>query len=182
MKRRPPEFVPWDIDVARYNFSANCGPAAFAVITETEVCRVMRYFAHFEHSPWTTLTHMRRAFTDAGWQIEVQRQALPVRGVVLIQWLGPWTKTNFFSRWSLPHTHWIAVNRGWVFDHTVGEWQTLKQWQRDTAAAFISEIPQARGWAVKYGVEAISCQTAWLGSAGTTPRSSSPASAFSLSS
>jgi hypothetical protein len=86
----PSEFVPWDIEVARLNFGANCGPSAFAAATGREVCRIMRYFAHFEQSQcWTNLTHMRRAFEQAGYNTEVSRLEMPVVGVALIQWTGP---------------------------------------------------------------------------------------------
>ena len=149
-----PDFVPWDIEVARLNFGANCGPSAFAAATGRDVCRIMRYFAHFEQSQcWTNLTQMRSAFEEAGYVTEVSRMKLPAVGVALIQWTGPWTEKHFFSRWSLVHTHWIAVNNGRVFDHTVGAWQTLSQWISDTASGFLDEIPQASGWSVKYGVE-----------------------------
>jgi len=159
-----PRYVPWDIEVARINFGANCGPASFATATRREVCRIMQYFAHFDHSPWTTLTQMRRAFLAAGQAIEVYRCRMPTRGVVLVQWLGPWTQKDLFSRWSLVHTHWIAVEDEWIFDCTAGEWQTRFEWQRRTASAFLSDIPHACGWAVKYGIEVITSHSNWLGS------------------
>lgn len=149
---RPP-FVPWDIEIARINFSANCGPSSFAAITEREVCRVMRFFQHFEHSPWTNLTQMRRAFAEAGYEHEVHRREMPQHGVALIQWLGSWTRADFFSRWSLPYTHWVAVEGDWVFDYTVAEWQTVADWQHRTVPSFLAKIPHACGWAVKYGIE-----------------------------
>ena len=157
-----PEFVPWDIEVARLNFGANCGPSAFAAATGREVCRIMRYFAHFEQSQcWTNLTHMRRAFEQAGYHTEVFRLEMPVVGVALIQWTGPWTQKHFFSRWSLVHTHWVAISGDWVFDHTVGEWQSLLRWSRETAPEFLAEIPQASGWSVKYGLE-VKSSSNWL--------------------
>lgn len=148
-----PAFVPWDIEVARINFGANCGPASFAALTGKEVCRVIGYFPHFEHSNWTNLTQMLRAFDEAGYEMTVHRRAFPVHGVALIQWLGPWTERDFFSRWSLPYTHWIAVEGKWVFDHTVGSWEKLEVWRDETVPEFLSETPRATGWAVKYGVE-----------------------------
>jgi hypothetical protein len=160
---RPPVFVPWDIDVARINFGANCGPSSFAAITGREVCRIMRYFLHFERCQWTNLTQMRHAFSEAGYVTNVRKCELPVRGVALMQWLGPWTKKKFFSHWSLIHTHWIAVHNGWVFDHTAGQWQSFREWQRQTATKYISEIPQATGWAVKYGVDVSQSSSAWFG-------------------
>jgi len=149
-------YVPWDIEVARLNFGANCGPSAFAAATGREVCRVMRYFAHFEHSPWTNLSQMKAALLASGCIFEVHQRAFPRSGVALVQWLGPWTKPYFFSRWSLLHTHWIAVDGMWVFDHTIEKWQTVSQWSRTTAADFIAQIPSAHGWAIKYGIDVVS--------------------------
>jgi hypothetical protein len=148
-----PTFVPWDIEVARVNFGANCGPSAFAALSGTEVCRVMRYFPHFEHANWTNLTQMVRALESADYEAEVRRRAFPSRGLALIQWLGPWTEGDFFSRWSLPYTHWVAVEDQWVFDHTAEKWHGLRDWAGSVAKGFVSEIPRATGWAVKYGIE-----------------------------
>src|SRR5437667_11469132 len=85
-------FVPWDIEIARINFGANCGPASFAAITGKEVCRVMGHFHHFEHSRWTNLTQMLRAFAATDYGTKVHKCVLPARGVALVQWLGPWTE------------------------------------------------------------------------------------------
>jgi len=158
------EFVPWDIEIARINFGANCGPAAFAAVTGSEVCRVMRYFRHFEHSKWTNLTQMRRAFTDAGYEVAVLKRQFPQRGIALIQWLGPWTRKHFFSRWSLIYTHWVAVQGKRLFDHTVAAWQPIQQWRKEVAPDFVSQIPKARGWEIKYGVEVHKSQLSCLGS------------------
>jgi hypothetical protein len=167
-----PEFVPRDIEAARVNFGANCGPASFAAATGREVCRVMRFFRHFEDDPWTNLTQMKFALIESGHKIDVLKRRFPVQGVALIQWLGPWTKKDFFSRWSLLHTHWVAVQRTWIFDHTVGEWQTLEQWRDATASDFVSQIRRADGWAVKYGVEVENSNINWStsGAGGTTER------------
>ena len=115
-------FVPWDIDVADYNFGANCGPVSFATTAGLEVCRVMRYFSHFEKKPWTNLTQMRRAFAETGIETTTLKRAWPIRGVALIQWLGPWTERDFFAGWTLEHTHWVAVEGQLIFDYTQREW------------------------------------------------------------
>ncbi len=146
-------FVPWDVDIARINFGANCGPAAFAAVTRCEVCRVMRYFPQFPERRWTNLTQMLRAFAEAGYATQVERCAAPSRGVALVQWLGPWTEKQFFSRWSLIHTHWIGVEGDRVFDHNACRWQTLGEWAAGTAAGLIAEVRRATGWRIKYGVE-----------------------------
>ena len=146
-------FVPWDVEVARVNFGANCGPAAFAAVTQQEVCRVMQYFPQFPECRWTNLTQMLRAFAEAGYATQVQKCAAPSRGVALVQWLGPWTEKQFFSRWSLIHTHWIGVESDRVFDHNACCWQTLGEWAAGTAAGLIAEVRRATGWRIKYGVE-----------------------------
>jgi hypothetical protein len=152
METTPRLYVPWDVEVAEINFGANCGPCSFAAITGKEVCRVMALFPHFENAQWTNLTQMMRAFSDSGHETRMRRCEFPDRGVALIQWLGPWTEKRFFSRWSLIHTHWVAVEGGWIYDYSVGAWQTVSAWQATVADEFISEIPGARGWAVKYGI------------------------------
>ena len=149
----PPEFIPWDIQIARINFSANCGPSSFAAIAKKEVCRVMQYFLHFEHFQGTNLTQMRAAFKEAGYHTDVKREIFPEHGVALIQLLGPWTQKHFFSRWSLTQTHWVAVHQGWIFDHIAATWMTKPEWNQDVARELVADVPHATGWAVKYGVE-----------------------------
>ena len=146
-------FVPWDIDVAHVNFGANCGPAAFAAVTQREVCRVMQYFPQFPDRCWTNLTQMLCAFAAAGYSARVEKYAVPSRGVALVQWLGPWTQKQFFSRWSLNHTHWVGVEGDGIFDHNARCWQTFGAWSAGTAAELVSEVPRATGWRIKYGVE-----------------------------
>jgi hypothetical protein len=164
---KPPLFVRWDIEVARINFGANCGPAAFAAITQRDVCRVMGHFVHFEHSRWTNLTQMLRAFVEAGFCTRIHRCVLPSHGVALVQWLGPWTENDFFSRWSLVHTHWVAVEGDWIFDHTAGYWQSFSDWQNRTAPEFVGAIPRATGWRVKYGVDVSRAVQSELGHPGS---------------
>lgn len=177
-----PAFIPWDLDIAGINFGANCGPISFAVTTEREVCRIMRFFPHFKYSRSTNLTQMLRAYREADYQTKINKCQLPEFGVALIQWTGPWTAKHFFSRWSLVYTHWIAVNHGWIFDHTAGEWQEFPQWESEVVPDFISQIPRATGWAVKYGVGLIPSKNISLGSGEESACSSSLAPAASFSS
>lgn len=170
-------FVPWDISVARINFGANCGPISFAAATEREVCRVMQFFTHFEEKRWTNLTQMRAAFARAGFETCIRRQSWPERGVALIQWLGPWTNREFFSRWSLLHTHWLAVDGDWVFDHTERRWMPKQEWADEVAPLFLREIRHATGWALKYGV--VSNNSNWPKSGSATASSAGETFNFS---
>ena len=160
----PSLFVPWDIEMARINFGANCGPVSFAVATHQEVCPVMQHFRHFEHHRWTNLTQMRRAFRSVGLQTVLLRRRLPDYGVALIQWLGPWTLRDFYSPWSLIYTHWIAVNHGEVYDHTVGSWHPLSYWESEIAPSILKTKRLSTGWTVKYGLQAPHPQSACKGS------------------
>jgi hypothetical protein len=151
--KNKPTFVPWDIEVARINFKANCGPSAFAAITKNQVCRVLQYFPHFRDHQSTNLTEMTNALGAAGYVTEIRKQIFPQHGLALIQFLGPWTERHFFSRWSLIHTHWIAVDGDWRFDHTTGKWMETDEWAYKIAPAFVAETSRATGWAVKFGME-----------------------------
>lgn len=158
---KTPRFIPWDIEVARINFGANCGPASFAAITGNEVCRVMRYFPHFEDYQYTNVTQMRYAFGEAGYTVN-RTSDFPSFGVALIQWLGPWSKRVRFSRWNQVHTHWVALDGEWIFDHTAEKWQRIEEWSQNTASGFISEISGATGWAVRSGMEVSQGNSNWL--------------------
>lgn len=146
-------YVPWDIEIARFNFGANCGPIAFAVSTQMEVCDAMQYFPHFAdaHRRWTNSLQMGAALDAAGIHAQRLRQSFPTAGLALIQWLGPWTQPDFFSRHSLRYTHWVAVADEEIFDPNAGQWLTKSNWSSEFASACLSEIRSASGWAVKYG-------------------------------
>ena len=162
-----PTFVPWDLEIARNNFGANCGPASFAAVTGDRVCLIMQYFLHFEHSKWTNLTQMRQAFRMAGHDYCLLKRRLPTVGVALVQWMGPWTERDFFARNSLPYTHWVGVIGDWIFENSLENWVSLSEWSAWAQSECVKSIPTATHWAVKYGVElsnsSASCRT---GSAG----------------
>lgn len=154
-------FVPWDIEIARYNFGANCGPIAFAVAMKLEVCDVMQFFPHFafENMRWTNATHMRAALASAGVYSERIDRSFPDTGLALVQWLGPWTERNYYSRQSLRYTHWVAVDNGHIYDPNAGQWLSFKDWDETFAPACVQEIARASGWSVKYGFATISSHT-----------------------
>lgn len=154
-------FVPWDIEIARYNFGANCGPIAFAVAAKMEVCDAMQFFPHFaiENRRWTNSMQMREALNAVGVEAERLKQSFPESGLALVQWLGPWTERAFFSRGSLRYTHWVAVDGDHLFDPNADQWMTLAAWSEAFASVCVREIPSARGWSVKYGFSTISSQS-----------------------
>jgi len=158
--RAESRYVPWDVDIARINFRANCGPISFAAILGAEVCSIIQFFPEFPDKPWCNFTQMKRALRSYGVRFQPLRAQLPSRGLALVQWLGPWTARDFFGRKSLNYTHWIAINNSLVFDHTVEQWLPLAEWKRDVAASFLQEIPGAIGWDVRFGIELKNSNTA----------------------
>ena len=153
-------FVPWDIAIARYNFGANCGPIAFAAALKMEVCDAMQFFPHFafENRRWTNSVQMLAALAEVGIAAERIKQSFPETGLALVQWLGPWTSRDFFSRDSLRYTHWVAIEEEYIFDPNAAQWMTLTAWSERFAPACIGEIPKASDWSVKYGFSTISSQ------------------------
>lgn len=146
-------FVPWDIEIARINFGANCGPTSFAAVVGLEVCSALQYFPNFIDRRWCNFTQMKQALRTRGVPFTIVRSGLPNRGLALVQWLGPWVGLDFGGRKSLKYTHWIGVEGGRVFDHTEGEWMPLAVWKHQVARAFLQDIPGATGWAVRVGIE-----------------------------
>jgi hypothetical protein len=146
-------YVPWDANIARINFRANCGPIAFAAVLGIEVCPIIRHFPGFPDRPWCNFTQMKSALRNYGIEFESLKAQFPNIGLALVQWLGPWTDRDFFGRNSLNYTHWIAINDSLVFDHTIDHWLSLACWQEHVAARFIQDTPGARGWGVRFGIE-----------------------------
>ena len=148
------KYVPWDIEVARYNFGANCGPVAYAAALQVEVCDIMVHFPQFcEGRRWTNSIQMRQALAARDITTVTKYREFPRYGLALIQWLGPWTQTDFFARSSLRYTHWVAVDGDWLFDHSETTWLLKDQWASGIAPGYLSELSQAAGWEVKYGLE-----------------------------
>lgn len=161
-----PHYVPSDVAIAEHVFGANCGPVSLAVAISEDVCDVMRWFPEFMEPErrYTNLTAMRKALYAMGNSPKVLRQEFPAHGVALIQWLGPWTKNNFFSRWSLRHSHWIAVSGQFVFDYIDATWRTIASWEQNVVPMYLNQIPQAAGWDIKFGIEVEKSNSLWQGS------------------
>jgi hypothetical protein len=156
-------YVPSDLTISEVVFGANCGPAALAASLSMEVADIMRYLPHFEDETkrYTNLTAMKAALNAAEVSFEVRRNEFPSRGLALIQWTGPWTQKQFFSRWSLRYTHWVAVDGDMIYDIHNGFWQHQDEWARDVVPDYLAELPQAADWAVKYGIELLKSSSIW---------------------
>lgn len=146
-------FVPWDVEVARINFGANCGPTSFAAVLGLEVCSGLRHFPGFVERRWCNFTQMKQALRSCGVSFTTVRSKLPQSGLALVQWVGPWVYGDFGGRRSSKYTHWIGVDQKQIFDHTEAKWMPIAIWEEQVAAAFLQEISGATGWTVKFGIE-----------------------------
>jgi|GEM_PF-1608872 len=154
-------YVPRDLSIAQVVFGANCGPAALAACLSRDIKDIMRLLPHFEdeNRRYTNLTAMKAALSAASVSFEVKRIVFPSTGLALIQWTGPWTDKHFFSRWSLCHTHWVAVDGDMIYDIFNGIWQTKEDWARCVVPIYLKDLPQAAGWQIKYGLEVSRCSS-----------------------
>lgn len=137
----------------------NCGPGALCGILNMSPDQVKPYLPDFERKKYTTDKMMARAleaigvpFTRLFDDLDATGQdkpPLPSRGLVRIQWSGPWVGTDKQYR----HTHWVAVSQNRVFDFnaiSVGGWISWKQWQEKLIPWLLEECePQWTGkwWA-----------------------------------
>lgn len=182
---RPTLYAPTDVDIANMRWEANCGPGALAAVLGSEVMALRHLFPQFPAKAYTTLTAMRTAIMNAGFQSTTATPArcdgalAPLkRGLLQIQWAGPWTdspKAN--GKWAYLHTHWIgavcdAWGRLWIYDvnadHTVtsgnpllsvlsaggGGWIQEADWRVNLAPMFTADIDRASGaWFVLKEIE-----------------------------
>lgn len=156
-------YCPKDVEISSIVFGANCGPAALAASLSRDIADVMRYLPHFEdeNKRYTTLTKMKAALVAASIPFEVRKKTYPSRGLALVQWTGPWTEKHFFSKWSLRYTHWIAVDGPMIYDIHCRCWLPIEAWESDVVPTYLKELPQAAGWAIKYGVETGNSSSNW---------------------
>lgn len=103
--------VPRDIDACNAAWSASCGHGALAALlgVEVEETRVLL------PKPWTTPTAMRDALRQrrvafvAETNTDELRRAWPLRGLIFVQFGGPWLKEGVPVAAAYRHTHWVAT-------------------------------------------------------------------------
>ena len=140
---------------ASESWGANCGPAALAAVIGESLEFVRPHMGDFERKGYTNPTMMYRALQSLGveWRRADGRGWLP-RGLVRIQWTGPWTRPGVPARVAYRHTHWVAcarrANRVGIFDvnccNNGTGWVTLDDWEGIIAPYLIAQHPRAEGW------------------------------------
>lgn len=168
-----------DAQVAADEFSFNCGPGALCALLGMTPTEIRPHLLDFEAKGYTNPTLMANILRGLGvkfypfYQCSGNPSSIdnsgrwyglnpiyPVRGLVRIQWAGPWTKPGVPLRARYRHTHWVAVQPEdrRVFDVNAmceGGWLTWKEWANELVPWLIREsVPKANGqWWPTHGWE-----------------------------
>lgn len=157
-------YRPTDVEVAADRFHASCGHAALAAILGREVCDVWQAARHeFEGRAYVSGPAMENALSKlrpGNWRPGAARgQEFPVRGLVLMQFEGPWMARGLPLGAQLAHTHWIATVRSpeniMVYDinNRGGEWMSRGPWEWETLRDLLAHQKRATGWHVRRSYE-----------------------------
>lgn len=138
-------FAPPDADAAHEEWGANCGPAALAAVLGLTLAQIRPHLGDFEQRRYMNPTHLRAALDSVGVRYVVDSGASPRRpkkGLLFIQWGGPWLKPGVPVGVAYRHTHSIAVNGDLVYDVNAEEgWISRREWEHPTLglAAWLME-------------------------------------------
>ena len=144
---------------AAERFGFNCGPAALCAVTGLRPEEAIDRLHGFERKRYTNPSMMQRALRDLGIGFERVYQCLglskarepkyPEFGLVRVQWGGPWTEPGVPVRARYSHTHWIACDRGEVFDVNAiswGGWIARWEWEQRLVPWLLEQVePKASG-------------------------------------
>ncbi len=138
-----------DFEQAYEDWHCNCGPTALAAALGRTLAGVRGLIPNFEERRYTSPTMMRHALDNAG-QRFVTDEEWPIRGLVRIQFTGPWTAEGANPRWAYWHTHWVASFGEpdclhWIFDCN-GGLQPRGTWEMEILPLLIGNIKRADGW------------------------------------
>lgn len=161
------------MEAASDNWGCNCGPSALAAALGVTLDRSRELITRFDERRYTSPTMMKDALRNAGVSMKEKTrsrrvepdafpEALPLRGLVRIQWTGPWTDPGANPRWAYRQTHWVASKlwdqRWWIFDCNGGI-RTYENWQEEIAPILAESVPRGYGgwfathlWEVSGGV------------------------------
>ena len=139
-------------------------PGALAAICDLSLHEVRPHLKGFERKRYTNPTMMYAALNSLGvlWSRAVPLSAWPERGLVRIQWHGPWMAPGVPVRVRYPHTHWIGTTmlreRRFLFDFNCmsngSGWVSLFEWSTSLVPWLLECCePKADGaWSVTHGL------------------------------
>jgi hypothetical protein len=148
-------FEPPDVIEAHDEWTAKCGPCAFAAVLGLTLAQARQHFPGVtERGGWVNPTHMQSALRSAGRRFTVYHGTavpVPAASLVFVQFTGPWTAPEANPRWAYRHTHWVACRRDascrvWVYDVNASGWVSSLDWIRHVARELIAARKRADGW------------------------------------
>ncbi len=154
-------FNPPDADEAYESWRATCGPTAFAALVGKPVMEVRGSFPGFPEREWVNPTDMREALLAAAVPFEVESGIWPQRGLVFVQFTGPWTEPDVPVAAAYRHTHWIAIDGTEVYDVNARGWISKVEWMENLAPNLIRHTPRATGWYVRLGIHCWKGKNVW---------------------
>lgn len=167
---RPEAHFTFD-ELARANggWGCNCGPAALAAMTGIQLYLAGQSLHGFMEKGFTNPTMMAQALMDLEICFRLEkfagRERLSVReisslrrGLIRIQFDGPWCRPEVPKAAAYKHTHWIgAMFYGGVyhiFDVNADSlWETAEQWEAKTVCELMAEEKRCTGWFVTHRYE-----------------------------
>jgi hypothetical protein len=154
-------YEPTDVHEAFREWGAACGPSALAAAFGCNVADVRHLFPF--HRGWVNPSHMIAALDLAGVHHREPRpgETHPCRGLLFIQFLGPWMKPGVPIAARYKHTHWIAVVRNHEAERLVWDcnsetgWMLFEQWRAVLAPELIAHNRGSDGWRVARAIELV---------------------------
>jgi hypothetical protein len=136
----------------------SCGTMSFAAVARMKFDVVARYFPESEAKPWINRTMMEKALRTSGRRFDRRQGQWPEYGLCLVHFVGPWTERGYPMA-ILPHTHWIAVDRDYVYDVNWNGWLPKANWEEIVLEQLLAIRPRATGWQVMTSYELFECLT-----------------------
>lgn len=145
-----------EANAAYAKWGANCGPTALAAALGLTLDAVRPHLGDFEAKGYLNTPMMRRALASLGATVRDMEKrpprggmcALPRRGLVRIQWSGPWLQPGVHPGAAASRTHWVAAIEhdgvAWIFDVN-GGWLAATVWEDLIVPAITETIKRADG-------------------------------------
>lgn len=164
--RQPVRFNVDEANAAGEEWGFNCGPGALCAVLGLTPAEIRPSLGDFESKGYTNPTLMARVLHAYGlvhrqtYRSDHPGRCRIERGLMRVQWAGPWTKPGVPMAARYRHTHWVAVSGDQVFDLNaicVGGWIPFDEWQYRLVPWLICEAcPKGTGeWWPTHGWEII---------------------------
>lgn len=150
-----------DAERAYDEWNCNCGPAALAAVLGMTLDAVRPLIPGFEQKGYTNPTMMFEALKQAPCLFHcIYRGDEPHevfwcdRGLMRVQWSGPWTKPGVPMAARYRATHWVGLRSSEDLGHEVfdvnamcvGGWLPFKEWSEQLVPWLLREVhPKADG-------------------------------------